>query len=325
MTAPLQITFACGPYDRMAPIFDGRVTIADVETRGIPIAEPMNVFSRMLEHDEFDVAEMSLTHCFALQAAGTARFVTVPVFPSRMFRHGFVFVNAAAGVREPRDLAGKRIGVQGYQMTAAVWQRGFLRDDYGVDLSAVSWFEGGVNQPGVAGGQTTTMRPAGVSIAAIPAGRTLSEMLRIGEIDAMIGAVKPASYSVNGPVVRLFPDYHAIERASFLATGVHPIMHGLVIRRETHERAPWLAANVVAACEQAKNMALSDMRFTAALRYMLPWLVESVEEIDAVFGGDPWPYGVAANRPTLDAFVRHLVNDGFLTAPVSLDEIFLAL
>jgi 4,5-dihydroxyphthalate decarboxylase len=321
--AALPITLACGPYDRMAAIFDGRVAVEGATVRGLPIVQPMVVFSRMLEGDEFDVAEMSLTHCFALQANGTARFVTLPIFPSRMFRHGFVFVNANAGIRSPRDLAGKRIGVQGYQMTAAVWQRGMLREEHGVDFTACTWFEGGVNEPGVVGGSATSLRPADhLNISAIPGDRTLSDMLRAGEIDALIGAVKPASYAPGGPVVRLFPDFHAIERASFLATNVHPIMHALVIRRDTYERAPWLAASLIRACEEAKRIALAEMRFTASLRYMLPWLVEDIEEIDAVFGGDPWPYGLAANAPTLEAFGRHLTADGFLSAPSPMGDVF---
>ena len=309
----------------MAGIFDGSVPVEGADVRAIPIVQPMEVFSRMLERDEFDVAEMSLTHCYALTVNRTARFVVLPVFPSRMFRHGFVFVNAASGIREPRDLACKRIGVQGYQMTAAVWIRGFLREDYDVDFGAAEWFEGGVNERGVPGGSATSLRPAGgARIGPAGAGSTLSELLATGELDALIGAVKPSSYRLNGPVTRLFPNYPEIERQTFLATGVHPIMHALVMRRELYEREPWLAASLYRACETAKQRALAAMRFTASLRYMLPWLIADLEEIDDVFGADPWPYGLEANRPTLEAFGRHMVADGFLDAPPALDDIFVA-
>jgi len=140
----------------------------------------------------------------------------------------------------------------------------------------------------------------------------------------LIGAVKPSSYRPNGPVTRLFPNYPEIERQTFLATGVHPIMHALVMRRELYEREPWLAASLYRACETAKQRALAAMRFTASLRYMLPWLIADLEEIDDVFGADPWPYGLEANRPTLEAFGRHMVADGFLDAPPALDDIFVA-
>ncbi len=309
----------------MAGIFDGSVAVEGASVRALPIGQPMEIFSRMLNNDEFDVAEMSFTHCVTLTVNRSARFVVLPVFPSRMFRHGFIFVNRAAGIREPRDLAGKRIGVQGYQMTAAVWIRGILREEYGVDFAATEWFEGGVNEPGVPGGASTSLRPAGgARISGIAPGETLDGLLAAGRIDALIGAVKPASYRPEGPVVRLFPNYREIERGAFLATGIHPIMHGLVIRRELYEREPWLAASIFNACEAAKRTALAQMHFTAALRYMLPWLIDELEEQDAVFGPDPWPYGVDANRPTLEAFARHLVADGFLAAPPPLEDIFVA-
>ena len=156
----------------------------------------------------------------------------------------------------------------------------------------------------------------------IGAGQTLDGLLAAGDIDALVGALKPASYRKEGPVVRLFPNYREIERDGFLATGIHPIMHALVIRRELYEREPWLATSIYNACEAAKRAALAQMHFTAALRYMLPWLIDHLEEQDAVFGPDPWPYGVSANRPTLEAFARHLVADGFLIAPPPLDQVF---
>jgi 4,5-dihydroxyphthalate decarboxylase len=197
MTRPT-LSFACGPYDRMQALYDGSVVVEGADLAPKIIQRPLEIFSRMLKDGEFDVAEMSLTHCFVLGAAGTARFVTLPVFPSRMFRHGFVFVNRASGIRSPKDLAGRRIGVQGYQMTAAVWIRGHLRSSYSVDLDAVSWFEGGVNSPGVAGGDTTAFRPSRpLNIRSIGSADTLSATQRAGRGGSLAGSagLVPASGS----------------------------------------------------------------------------------------------------------------------------------
>lgn len=320
----LSLTFACGPYDRMHALYDGSVQVEGVDLRCLPIGQPMEVFSRMLKNEDFDVAEMSLTHCFTLRASGKARFVTLPVFPSRMFRHGFIFINAKAGIRSPKDLEGKRIGVQGYQMTAAVWIRGMLHAEYGVSFDKVRWLEGGVNERGVPGGATTSMRPGGkrLDIGPIAPDRTLGEMLAAGEIDALIGAVRPDTLDTSPDVARLFPDYHPLEVEYFRRTGIFPAMHALVIREELYRQHRWLGTSLYKACEEAKNRSLAQTRFTGALRFMLPWLTESLEEVQAVFGSDPWPYGVAANRRMLDAFNQALVEDGFLAAPLKLDEVF---
>jgi 4,5-dihydroxyphthalate decarboxylase len=320
----LSLTLACGPYDRMNALYNGSVQVEGVDLRTIPIDQPMEVFSRMLKNEDFDISEMSLTHCFTLRAANKAKFVTLPVFPSRMFRHGFIFINRKSGISSAKDLSGKRIGVQGYQMTAAVWIRGILHREYGVSFDEVRWFEGGVNERGVPGGATTSMRPGKkLNIGPIAADRTLSEMLAAGEIDAIIGAVRPDSLATHPETVaRLFPDYHAVEVDYYKRTGIFPTMHALVIREEVYRNNRWLATSLYKACEQAKNLSLAQTRFTGALRFMLPWLTESLEEIDDVFGGDPWPYGVAANRKTLDAFNQALVDDGFLDAPLDLNQVF---
>ncbi len=317
----LSLTLACGPYDRMGGLFDGSITAEGVDLRALAIDHPMEIFSRMLKNREFDISEMSLAHCFILRASREARFVTLPVFPSRMFRHGCIFVNRQA-VRSPKDLEGKRIGVQGYQMTAAVWIRGLLRDQ-GVSLDAVKWLEGGVNERGVTGGAATSLRPAKpLDIGHVGNERRLSDMLAAGEIDALIGAITPDSFGKSPDVVRLFPDFHAAERRYFQETGIFPIMHALVVREEIYRDNRWLATSLYKACDAAKIKAQRQAKFSGALRFMLPWLAEHLEELEQVFGADPWPYGVPANRKALDAFGRHLVEDGFYAAPLPLDEVF---
>jgi 4,5-dihydroxyphthalate decarboxylase len=321
---PLRLTLACLPYDHVQPLTSGEVRIEGVELAPIACRRPMDVFSRMLANNEFDIAEMSLIHCFILTMLGRARFVALPVYPSRMFRHGFIFVNTRAGVTAPKDLEAKRIGVQGYQTTAAVWIRGILQREYGVSFDGAKWFEGGVNQKGVAGGQATRLRPdSSLAIESIGDGTTLSDALAAGEIDALIGPEVPHSLHRSGRVRRLFPDYHAIERDYYARTGIFPIMHALVLKDEVHRAHPWLATNVCTAFERSKQVAHRQARFTGALSYMLPWQHEQIEEIDQIFGPDPWPYGIRRNRSALEAFAQFLFEQRFTPKVAALDEVFL--
>ena len=323
MAANRNLTFAAGPYDRMRALFDGSVTIEGVTLQPRIIGRPVELFSRMLERREFDIAEMSLTHCYALPALGRSDFVSLPVFPSRMFRHGFIFINRRSGIVSPQDLAGKRIGVQGHQMTAAVWIRGLLRDTFDVDLSTVRWFEGGVNEPGVVGGGTMELRPSNpIDTHHIGPDTTLSDMLASGEIDALIGAFTPKSLGTSPDVARLLEDPAAQERAYFAKTGIFPIMHALVVKREVFDSDPTLAGKIMQACEASKQTALQSMAFSAALAVTLPWLLDHIEETKKIMGADPWPYGTTPNRRTLDAFGLILHEDGFTPVALTPEEVF---
>ncbi len=320
--ADLALTIACGPYDRMEAIRTGDVRIEGIDPTYVAIQSPPEIFARMVKTGSFDVAEMSMSYYLIRRAKGGFPFIALPVFPSRLFRHGFVFVNRNAGIAAPEDLAGKRIGVQEYRQTAAVWIRGILRDELGVDLSNVRWLEGGVNvsrRPD----EDFDLRPAGpLTIETIAPGATLSDMLAAGEIDALLGARRPDSLGRHDDVERLLPDFRARERAYYARTGIFPIMHTLVMREELYRERPWVAESLFKGFEAAKDWAARQMRFSGAMRYMLPWLHDDLDEIDELFGGDCWPYGLGANRVTLDAFVRYLVDDGFLDAPVALDDMF---
>lgn len=318
----LSLTLACGPYDRAMPLYDGTVEIDGVKLNPIVLQQPTELFGGMLK-GKFDIAEMSLTHCFTLRAQGKARFVTLPIFPSRMFRHAFIFINTRTGVKAPKDLEGRRIGVQGYQMAAAVWIRGILHHDFDVNFDDVDWYEGGVNELGVIGSETTSMRPGkALKIQNIGVERTLSDMLANDELDAIIGAVRPDSLLTHAHIDRMFPNYHEMERDYYSRTKIFPIMHALVMREELHHGHPELAQKIYGAFESAKNLAMAQTRFTGSLRFMLPWMVEQLEEIDEVFGADFWPYGIEPNRPSLDAFNQYLVDDGYFDLPLSLDEVF---
>jgi 4,5-dihydroxyphthalate decarboxylase len=246
----------------------------------------------------------------------------LPVFPSRVFRHGYVFINARAGIRTPKDLEGKRVGVPLYTQTAALWARGHLADQFGVDLSRIRWVQGAVEEAGTHGKPHAPQLLRPVAIEQNTSGKPLDTLLAQGEIDALIGSRKPASFGRSPDVLRLFPDYRALERQMFETQRIFPIMHLIAMRRSLYERHRWLATSLYKAFVEAKRRALARMRYGGSLSCMLPWLLAEIEEIDTVFGGDAWPYGVEPNRPTLQALVRVMVEQHFIPRPIPLEELF---
>jgi len=316
------LTIACGPYDRMQALRDGTVQIEGVDLTLVPIASAPEIFARMVHSRSFDLAEMSLAHYVTMRTRGEFPFVALPVFPSRVFRHGFIYVNRNAGIRAPKDLEGKRIGLRDHRHTAAVWIRGILSQHHGVSFDGVEWIEGGVNAPRP---QDTVMeihpdRPLKLRFAGPPA--KLSDMLATGEIDAIIGAIEPHSFRRHPDVVRLFPDPGAAERDYFRQTGIFPIMHTLVMPDALYRRHPWIAESVFKAMEESKYAALQGRRRLGALRYMLPWLAEHIAEVDDMFGGDAFPYGLEANRDTLETFVGYLADQGYIPEKVPIEPLF---
>lgn len=317
----LPLTMACGPYDRTEALAQGIIQPEGIALRYLAIQSSPEIFARMIKTRSFDVAEMSLAHYMIMRSRGEFPFVAIPVFPSRVFRHGYIFINKNAGIGEPRDLEGKRIGVQEYRQTAGVWVRGILQHDYGVDLGSVRWFEGGVNEPRPPDHEMD-LRPVGhLPLELIAGNRTLNDMLEAGEIDAYFGARRPAAFDRGRNVARLFPDYRAREKDYFRRTGFHPIMHTLVIREELYRDQPWVAESLFKACQAAKKWALQQMRYSGAQRFMLPWLYEEIAEMEELMG-DPWPYGLHANRAILTAFMQYLVDQRFLAQACPIDELF---
>jgi 4,5-dihydroxyphthalate decarboxylase len=320
MTA-LPMTFACGLYDRMTALYTGEVRPVGIDLNFIAVNDPRALFDRMAARQEFDASEMSTSEYVSRFAAGKCPFVAIPAFPSRMFRHGFITVDSRV-VKTPKDLEGKRIGIQLYTMTAAVWIRGLLQHDHGVDLSTVQWVEGAIEEPRPHGNPTVLPPLKPISIVANTSGKSLSELLEAGEIQAVIGADVPSAIRHAPHVKRLFPDFRAEEKAYYRRTKIFPIMHLVVLRREFHERHPFAATSLFNALEESRSLAQRRMRYIGALRYMLPWLPAELDEIDEVFGGDPWPYGIEPNRPTLEALVRFLADQSMIAAPVKLEDLF---
>lgn len=318
----LHLTFACGLYDRMLPLYTGEVQPEGIDLDYVAIDSPRDIFDRLAGGLEFDVAEMSSSEFISRKSAGKCPFVAIPVFPSRVFRHGFITINRGSGIRTPRDLEGKRIGVPLYTMTAAIWIRGHLQHEYGVDLSTIHWVQGSINSPGAHGNPSVLPPFKSVPIEINESGKSLSQLLDEGAIDATIGTSLPLAIRHNPEIRRLFPDFREIEKKFYARTRIFPIMHLVAIRRDVYEKHPIIATSLYKAFCESKDRALAKMRYTGALRYMLPWMTADLDEIDEVFGGDPWPYGVAANTPTLEALVTYMVEQSLIAAPLRLDELF---
>lgn len=316
------LTFACSLYDRMLPLYTGEVQPEGIELDFRAIDSPREIFDRMAGKAEFDAAEMSSSEFISRKSAGQNPFVAIPVFPSRAFRHGFIAVNRNSGIRSPRDLEGRRVGVPLYTMTAAIWIRGHLQHEYGVDLSTIRWVQGSTNSPGPHGEPTVLPLVRSVPIEINDSGKSMSQLIDEGAVDAIIGTSLPVSMRHNPQIQRLFPDFREVEKAFYARTRIFPIMHVLAIRRDVYEEHPFVAASLYKAFCESKKRALAKMRYLGALRYMLPWIPADLDEIDQVFGDDPWPYGIEANRPTLEALVAYMVEQAVISAPIPVDELF---
>jgi 4,5-dihydroxyphthalate decarboxylase len=317
----LPITFACGLYDRMLALYTKEIEADGIDLNFLAIDSPREIFDRMSGAQEFDVSEMSSSEYVARFAAGDCPFVALPVFPSRVFRHGHIAIDRRT-IATPKDLAGKRIGVPLYGMTAAIFIRGLLQHDFGVDLANVRWIEGALNEAKPHGHPTKIKLSRPVSIEANASGKSLSDLVAAGEISAVIAPGLPKSANRDPNVGRLFPDYLAREKDYYRRTRIFPIMHLVVIRRDIYERHPFVATSLYRAFCAARDLALQKMRTGGTLRYMLPWMAAEIEEVDEAFGGDPWPYGVEPNRATLTALVQYMAEQGLIAAPVPIEDLF---
>ena len=317
--APLHLTFACGDYDRTRAVSEGTIRPdgIDLTYLRLPVEE---TFFRMMRHREFEVAELSLSSYVLSLDSDDPPFVALPVFPSRMFRHGSLYCNADAGIAEPADLRGKVVGTPEYQLTACVWMRGILGDRHGVPFDSVTYRTGGQETPGRV--EKAGVEPP-VRISAIPPDRTLSDMLVTGEIDALCTPRVPGPFTAGDPRVRrLFADVVGVEKEYYAATGIFPIMHVVVVRRDVYERHPWVAQSLYKALLAAKDEAYARLYDTSALRFTLPWLIAQFEEARALLGEDFWSYGLDRNRATLATFLRYHHEQGLSRRLFTPEELF---
>lgn len=315
----LPLTVACWDYDRTRQLFDGSAGIEGCDTNMLclPVEE---TFFRALRSTEFDVAELSLSSYTMMRSRGACPYIAVPVFLSRMFRHSAIYVREGSPLRSPQDLRGKIVGVPEYQLTAPVWVRGILQDEYGVQPHDIKWRSGGVETPG-RHEKVGFAPPAGVELEPIPVTDTLDQHLLDGRIDALIAPRAPASFE-KGLSVRLFKNLRETERAYFDKTRIFPIMHVVGIRASLLEQHPWLAGSVFKAFNQARDHALRELSEVGALKTSLPWLTSEYEDTVAAMGRDFWSYGVQPNKPALEAFLRYHHQQGLSPRLMQAGELF---
>jgi 4,5-dihydroxyphthalate decarboxylase len=316
----LSLSLAFGEYDHVRDLLDGTVPVEGVELTvlRLPVEE---MFYRFVMHAEFDVSEVSFAKVVALIAQDDHRFVPLPVFPSRVFRHSSIYVHSDNSIARPEDLAGKRVGVPEWAQTAAIYSRGLLAHEYGVDLASIHWHQAGVNDPGRRE-KVELALPAGVRLTVVT-DRSLSDMLVDGELDAVLSARPPAAFTQGDRRVRrLFEDYRPVELAYARKTGIFPIMHVAAMRRDVYERDRWLARSLFKAFDEARRRSLQRAADITASFFPLPWIADGLRIAGELFGEDPWPYGIERNRTTLDAFLQFAFEQGVCRRLLDVDALF---
>ena len=320
-TKNLRLTLACWDYDRTRPIMENRVRFDGIDLTYLNLVVE-EIFFRQMRHHEFDVSEMSFSSYLVSRFDANPPFIAIPVFPSRSFRHSGIYINTHAGIGQPQDLVGKRIGCAEYQLTANVWIRGILNDEYGVAPSSFVTLTGGLEEAGRIEKAGLSL-PPGIETENIGPGRTLSEMLETGEIDALFSPRAPSSFiGGSANVGRLFPDTYAAERDYYEKTRIFPMMHLVAIRQEVYEENPWVAQSLFKGLVEAQRMAYQDLHETAALKVMLPWLIQHVADTEAIMGPDFWAYGYEPNSEAVNRLLRYHHEQGLSPRQLTAEEIF---
>ncbi|MQB00634.1 MAG: ABC transporter substrate-binding protein [Actinobacteria bacterium] len=313
----LHVAYAGHLSDRVYDLYSRATRPTGLEFDFTPLP-PVEAFRRMLE-GEFEVGELSLSTYIIHRSRGDERFIAIPAFPSRVFRHRAIYVNTRAGIQAPGDLRGRKVGVPEYQMTAAVWARGALQHEYGLDPKEMIWVTGGLKEAGRR--PLVAVDVPGVSVEPVH-DRSLNDLLLAGEIDAIIAPHAPPAFDAGDPrVARLFPDYRQVERAYFERTRIFPIMHTVVLKRSFYDEVPWAAASLFDAFHEAKQNCLQRLRAVEPLPISLPWIDVEVEATRTLFGDDFWPYGVEENRLVLETACRYVEEQG-LGRSLDVDDLF---
>ncbi|MCY1166522.1 hypothetical protein D9M73_64630 [compost metagenome] len=316
----LQLSVAMGDYDRTRALFDGRVQIDGVDPIYM-LLNPEEMFFRAMRSMDFDIAELSFSSYLVKHSKGDCPYIAIPVFLSRAFRHTSIYVRKDR-IKKPEDLKGKRVGLPEYQLTANVWARAILQDDFGVWPEDVTWVRGGIDTPGRPE-KIKLQLPANVKVEVAPEGKTISELLDQGDIDGFIGPRPPSRSALANPNIGwLFDDPTAVAKDYYRRTGVFPIMHVVGIRKELAAQHPWLPGAVFKAFTQSKAAALALLSDTSATKVTLPFVEEQLKAARETMGDDYWSYGVAPALKTLETFVRHHHSQGLSARLMSVDELF---
>lgn len=316
----LSLTCAISDYDHVRDLASGRVRAEgiDLQILDMPVEE---AFFRMIRFEEFDVSEMSMGRYVSMMSEGDDRFVAIPVFPSRMFRHSSVYIRKDRGITKAADLAGRSVGVPEWAQTAGIYVRGILAHHHDLRLQDVRWVQAGIHQPGREE-EVKVELPAGYQLTHM-ADRTLNDMLLSGDLDAVISAHPPHCAETETTTIgRLFADFASVERAFWQTTGIFPIMHTIVLRRAVFERHRWMAGNLLAAFSEAKARSMARLWEVTAARIPLPWSFDYARQTAATFGEDYWAYGVNANRTTITAFLGYALEQGVISSPLTPDDLF---
>ena len=303
----LALTLAIHPYDHARDLRPQGIELAVLD---LPIEE---IFFRFTRFREWEATEMSFGKTVSLMSQPAPDIVPIPVFPSRVFRHSAIYVGAKSGIRSPKDLEGRRVGIPEWAQTAGIYVRGLLQHEYGVDLARIHWHQAGVHQPGRLEKVALTL-PSGVRITPAPE-KTLAGMLQSGELDAVVSARDPGG-------TRLFENYRELEEAYFRKTRIYPIMHVIVLRRDVYERDRWVAMNLFKAFEQAKRRSMQRVTEIGLSHLPVPWLAEHGRRWREIAGEDFWPYGIEPNRPTLEAFLQYAHEQGVAQRRLKPEELF---
>ena len=319
-TAAVHLTLAVCDYEHVREIAQGLVRADGITLTPLIFPSIEEITFRFTRSLEWDVSELSFGKYISLTSQGAAPMVAIPVFPSRVHRHSAIYVRSDRGIRAPKDLEGTRIGIPEWAQTAGIYVRGFLAEEYGVDLTKIRWLQAGVNEPGRAE-KVELKLPAGIRYEPRP-DTSLSALLASGKIDAVISARAPSAFTPGGPVVRLFADYRAEEERFFKKTGIFPIMHLMTMRRIAFEQHPWIAMNLYKMFDEAKRRCFDRLRDFTCARIPLPWAAAIADEIAAEYGPDPYPYGIEASRPTIEAFCRYANDQGVTHRPMTVDDLF---
>ena len=317
----LRLTLACNDYDRTRALIDGSVK-PDGISLDITRLKPRELFPRMLDHQEFDAAELSLASYTTLVARDASPFVAIPVMLSKLFRHSCIYVRRGAGIERPQDLKGKRVGTTQYGATAVVYIKGLLRDECGIKPEDMRWSIGGLSTP-TEPPLVPLNLPGNIDLEFLPRGHTLEALFDEGKLDALFAIMLPKLFLAGSPkIARLFSNHRETEEDYYRRTKILPIMHTIVIRKDVYREHPFVAASLYRAFVAARDRALEPLYDTDALSLSLPFLIDHIEHSRRIFGGDFWAYGLEPNRPALDAICRYVHEQGLAPCRVKPDDLF---
>ena len=316
----LRLTFAASEYDHIRDLTDGAVEAEGIELNYLRLSIE-EAFFRFTKFREWDVSEMSMGKYISLVSQNDPNITAIPVFPSRVFRQSSLYLKRGSPIKDAKDLRGKRVGIPEWAQTAAIYTRGWLQHQIGIAPTEIKWVQAGVNQPGRVE-KVELKLPPGVAIDR-RADRSLTEMLLAGEIDVVMSAHAPEPFEQGKPdIVQLYPNYREVEEAYYRATKIFPIMHVIALKGETFRANRWIAMNLFRAFIQAKNRSVHRaLEFTAS-RFPFAWCYDAAAKTRAVFGDDFFPYGIAANRITLEAFLQYGYEQGVCHRKVAVEELF---